>query len=157
MRSTLNTLAALLLLGTSSMASAQEPAQVATLNEVEGTIMVDKGKGFVTVKGDTVLKEGDRVVTLEGSSAKITFADGCKAQLKANNMMTIMRTLGCKADIAEIVPVQNGATVAGPGAGVAINNNLFVPLLAGITAAGAVAEADNDTPVSADDTPVSAE
>jgi hypothetical protein len=145
MRSTLNTLAALLLLGTGSMASAQEPAQIATLNEVEGTIMVDQGKGFVTVKGDTVLKEGDRVVTLGGSSAKITFADGCKAQLKANNMMTITRTLGCKADIAEIVPVQETVASTSP-----FLNNLIVPLLAGITAVGAVAD-NNDN----DDTPIS--
>jgi hypothetical protein len=150
MRSTLNTLATLLFLGTGSMASAQEPAQVATLNEAEGTVMVDQGKGFVTFRGDTVLKEGDRVVTLGGSSAKITFADGCKAQLKANNMMTITRTPGCKADIADIVPVQETVASTGPAAPFA--HNLFVPALAGITAVGAVAD-NNDN----DDTPISAE
>jgi hypothetical protein len=45
------TLASVLFLGASSLASAQsEPAQVATLKKAEGTVMVDKGKGFVTSK-----------------------------------------------------------------------------------------------------------
>ena len=129
MRTTLNTLATLLFLGTSSMASAQDPAQVATLDKAEGTVMVDSGKGFVSSKTNAVLNEGDRVITLSNSGAEITFVDGCKVQLKANNMMSIALNPGCKG---AIVAVNSAQTVAAAGGSVAAGP--AVPLAAALPA-----------------------
>ena len=145
MRSNLNTLAALLFLGASSIASAQEPAQVATVNKAEGTVMVDKGKGFVSSKVNAVLNEGDRVITLAKSGAEITFVDGCKAQLKANNMMVIALNPGCKGAIVAV----DGAAAAGAAAGPIVPlSAMVVPALVG-GAIFAIAPASNDdTPIS---------
>jgi len=143
MRSTLNTLAALLLLGSTNMASAQEPAAVATLNKADGTVMVDSGKGFVSSKANAVLNEGDRVITLGGSGAEIVFADGCKVQLKANNMMAIAMNPGCKGAIVAV----NGATVAGAGPTVPLSQMVVPALIGGIMFA-AVHAGNDDTPIS---------
>ncbi len=112
MRPIQNVLAGLLCLGAANLSlAADEPAQVATLNKAEGTVMVDQGKGFVSSKAAAKLNEGDRVITLDGSAAEIVFNDGCKTQLKANNMIVIAINPGCKAAIVAV----NGAA-AGAGA-----------------------------------------
>ena len=80
---------------------AAEPGTVATLGETEGTVMVDHGKGFVTSKPGEALLENDRVITLEGASAKVVFADGCAANLKSNNMIVVKADPGCKAAVVD--------------------------------------------------------
>jgi len=137
MRTTLNTLAMLALLGTTGMASAQDPEQVATLNKAEGTVMVDQGKGFVSSKANAVLNEGDRVITLSNSGAEIVFADGCKVQLKANNMMSIALNPGCKG----------AATVAGAGPAAPLSRADFAALM-GFGTVAAIAAGNDDKPIS---------
>jgi hypothetical protein len=143
MRSSFTTLASLLLLGAGSIASAQEPAQVATLNKAEGTVMVDQGKGFVSSKANAVLNEGDRVITLSNSGAEIIFADGCKVQLKANNMMSIALNPGCKGAIVAV----NGTTVASAGPAAPLSRADFAAL-AGFSTFTAVAASNDDKPIS---------
>ena len=143
MRSSFTTLASLLLVGAGSIASAQEPAQVATVNKAEGTVMVDKGKGFVTSKVNTVLNEGDRVITLSNSGAEIIFADGCKVQLKANNMMSIALNPGCKGAIVAV----NGTTVASAAPAVPLSRADFAALM-GFGTFTAVAASNDDKPIS---------
>jgi len=144
-------LASLLFLGASNLAlAADEPAQVATLNKAEGTVMVDQGKGFVSSRASAKLNEGDRVITLDGSGAEIVFNDGCRAQLKANNMMTIALNPGCKAAIVAV----NGAAASGTGAAAAAAS-ASVPLsylgfsaLAAGTAYALFESGNDDTPIS---------
>jgi len=143
MRTTLNTLAMLALLGTTGLAYAQDPEQVATLNKAEGTVMVDQGKGFVSSKANAVLNEGDRVITLSNSGAEIVFADGCKVQLKANNMMSIALNPGCKGAIVAV----NGASVAGAGPAAALSRADFAALM-GFGASAAIAAGNDDKPIS---------
>ena len=143
MRTTLTALAMLALAGTTGMARAQDPAQVATLNKAEGTVMVDQGKGFVSSKANAVLNEGDRVITLSNSGAEIIFADGCKVQLKANNMMSIALNPGCKGAIVAV----NGASVAGAGSAVPLSK-MVLPALVGVGAFAALAAGNDDTPIS---------
>jgi hypothetical protein len=143
-------LASLLFLGAGNLAlAADEPAQVATLNKAEGTVMVDQGKGFASFKAPAKLNEGDRVITLEGSGAEIVFNDGCRAQLKANNMMTIALNPGCKAAIVAV----NGAAAAGgtgataAGASVPLSYAGFSVLAAG-TAYVLFDSGNDDKPIS---------
>ena len=143
MRTTLNTLATLAFLGTTGMAYAQDPAEVATLNKAEGTVMVDSGKGFVSSKANAVLNEGDRVITLSNSGAEIVFADGCKVQLKANNMMSIALNPGCKGAIVAV----NGATVASAGPALPLSM-IVVPALVAEGIFAAIATGKDDTPIS---------
>lgn len=110
MRSIRNGLASLLFLGASTLTlAADEPARVATLDRAEGTVMVDQGKGFASSKAPARLNEGDRVITLSGSSADIVFSDGCRTRLQANSLIVIALDPGCKAAIVSV----KGATTAG--------------------------------------------
>ena len=143
-------LASLLFLGASNLAlAADEPAQVATLDKSQGTVMVDQGKGFASFKAPAKLNEGDRVITLDSSGAEIVFNDGCRAQLKANNMMTIALNPGCKAAIVAV----NGAAAAGgtgaaaAGASVPLSYLGFSALAAG-TAYALFESGNDDTQIS---------
>jgi hypothetical protein len=147
MRQLPTVLASLLFLGASNLVpAADEPAQVATLNKAKGTVMVDQGKGFFSSKAPAKLNEGDRVITLDGSDAEIVFNDGCKTELKANNMIVIALNPGCKAAIVAV----NGAAAAGAGATAAstpLSYLGFSALAAGT--AYALSESGNDnTPIS---------
>lgn len=138
MRTTLNILIPLIFVGASSMASAQEgQPKVATLEKAEGTIMVDKGKGYASTKINTPLNEGDRVITLANSTAEIAFDDGCKLTLKPNNLLKIERAFGCKATIAAV-----GSTVASSAASSGASS--IGPVLLGIGTIAALATVDHD-------------
>ena len=140
------TLASVLFLGASSLASAQsEPAQVATIKKAEGTVMVDQGKGFVTSKVNAPLNEGDRVITLGGSGAEIVFNDGCRTQLKANNMIVIAFNPGCKA---AIVSVNGAGTVGGVASATPATPGFVAPALV-LSSIFAVSQVGHDnTPIS---------
>jgi hypothetical protein len=138
MRTTLNILIPLIFVGASSMASAQEgQPKVATLDAAEGTVMVDKGKGYVSTQINAPLNEGDRVITLGNSTAEIVFADGCKLMLKPNNLVKIERTLGCKAAIAAVdsTAPASAARSGAPSIG---------PVLLGLGTIAALAIVDHD-------------
>jgi hypothetical protein len=98
-----------LCLQVSSLAD-ESNGKVAKLTETDGTVMVDRGKGFVTTKVNEPLFENDRVITLDDSAAEITFNDGCRIRLKANNLIEVNSNPGCKVAILD-------ATKAAPGSG----------------------------------------
>jgi hypothetical protein len=69
----------------------------ATLQELSGKVLVNKGDGLVSGKAGTALVDGDRIVTLDKSDAKIVFSDGCSVTLEENQIFVIDARLGCKA------------------------------------------------------------
>lgn len=87
---------------------AADPVADATLAEFEGKALVSKGNGLVSGKPGAALNDGDRVITLDKSSARIVFPDGCSIVLPENNMLVIDMKLGCKA-----VPVANTSPAPG--------------------------------------------
>jgi hypothetical protein len=146
MRSIITALSTLIILGASGMASAQDKAgPVATLEKLEGTVMVNKGTGYTTQNASVPLNEGDSVITLKDSAAEIVFKDGCRAQLKANNMMSISLNPGCKAPIVAVNPP------AAVGAAAAASN-WVPPALAGVGVVALIATSGSD-----DDNPISGE
>lgn len=66
------------------------------LDGIEGKVLVNSGSGYVTVAQSATLKVGDRIMVRPGSSAKVTFADGCTVPVKAGSVITIGRTSPCK-------------------------------------------------------------
>ena len=72
-----------------------EPIQLAALSNVEGKVLVNKGKGFATAKPGTTLVEGDRVIALDGSRAAVVYKDGCVTQLKENSLLALDKAAGC--------------------------------------------------------------
>lgn len=70
-------------------AVAAEPVKVAALGDVSGKVMVNQGRGFVAAKPGMEIRAGDRIVTLDGASAKLVYGDGCLADLKENNLLSV--------------------------------------------------------------------
>ncbi len=92
------------LLGSGVAAAADSPAP-AVLSGVEGSVLVNQGERFVTVRGDVALSAGDRVLGMSGASATITWADGCSLPLPAEAMLTVDAASPCAGAQAEVVEV----------------------------------------------------
>jgi hypothetical protein len=100
-----------LLLASTLVITGQAAAQStgATLQDLSGKVLVNKGDGLVSGKAGTALVDGDRIVTLDKSGARIVFPDGCGVALEENMIFVVNAQLGCKA-----VPVASNQPVA-PG------------------------------------------
>jgi hypothetical protein len=88
-----------LLLFSALVTAGQATAQgtEATLEDLSGKVLMNKGDGLVSGKTGTTLVDGDRIVTLDKSSARIVFPDGCGVTLEENMIFVINSRLGCKA------------------------------------------------------------
>jgi hypothetical protein len=80
---------------TAGQAATQETK--ATLEDLSGKVLMNKGDGLVSGKAGSSLVDGDRIITLDKSGAKIVFTDGCTVTLEENNIFVINAELGCKA------------------------------------------------------------
>ena len=76
--------------------SAAEP--VGTLSRVEGFAFVSQGAQYVAGREGMSLKEGDRVMVMDGGNAIISFADGCKYSLADNEVLSLGGTSTCASD-----------------------------------------------------------
>jgi hypothetical protein len=132
-------------LGIVGQAAAQSTG-AATLQDLNGKVLVNKGNGLVSGKSGTALMDGDRVVTLDKSGARIVFADGCAVTLEENKIFLISTELGCKA-----LPV---ASTAAPAAGLTTGQMALIGagvlgLGAALAAGGGGGSSSNDnTPIS---------
>jgi hypothetical protein len=117
-----------------------ETTSVATLSQVTGKVMVNKGKGFVAAKSGMALADNDRLITLDGSSAAVVYGDGCTSQVKANSVLAINKALGCKS---EVMAVQ-GQSLASPIRYAAVGDPppltpiVTTPLISGPTIMGTI-------------------
>ena len=94
------------------LAYAQDPAEVAKVTEANGKVLVNKGNGLVSTKAGAALVNGDRIVTLDKSNARVLFSDGCELVLEENKILVIDLKQGCKAAVLASEPVP-GAVAAG--------------------------------------------
>lgn len=68
-------------------AAADRTILLASLDDVNGKVLVNKGKGFVSAKPGMEVRPGDRIVTLDNASAKVVFNSGCVTNLKENSVL----------------------------------------------------------------------
>jgi hypothetical protein len=88
----------------------------ATLQDLSGKVLMNKGDGLVSGKAGSVLVEGDRIVTLDKSGARIVFPDGCGVTLEENMIFVINSQLGCRAvPVAANQPLAPGLTTPTQG------------------------------------------
>jgi hypothetical protein len=100
---------AVILISTFSLGvQAAEPILLASLSDVNGKVMVNKGKGYVSARSGTTLDSGDRVIALNGSNAVVSYSGGCTTELKENSLLTIEKGTGCGK------PVSTGASKSEP-------------------------------------------
>ena len=75
----------LLLALLSSAALANQPAGV--LEQVTGTILIDRGNGYVTASNGHQVLEGDRLLLLENTKAVLIQEHGCLYRLQENSIL----------------------------------------------------------------------
>jgi len=99
-----------LLCGTASWA--------ATLEPVQGDLWINHGKGFEKVNSRMEAKVGDSVMVNPGGIAKVTYSDGCQANVKPGAVMTITRLSPCASGslAADLTPVYKAAPAEAPAA-----------------------------------------
>jgi len=117
---------AALAVGSAAQAAAAEP--VGTLARVSGTAVVNQGAQYVVGREGMALREGDRLLALEGGSALVKFADGCEYRLEDDELLVVPAVSTCVARDAVAtgshkVPSYN-AVAEGQSAG-AVNGSDF--------------------------------
>jgi len=70
---------------------------VASLAQVQGTVMVNHGKDYVAARSGTPLRPGARVLTMDKSSASVVYKDSCIKQLKENGLMVVRGPSDCES------------------------------------------------------------
>jgi hypothetical protein len=113
-----------------AQAGAADAVAVATLSEVQGVALINQGSDFVTAKPGMALRQGDRLMAMEGGTAVLTYADGCKFNVADNQVFTVGSANSCTAGTLSQRPV--GPYVAAAPA-------IGAGAMAGLAAAGAVA------------------
>ena len=128
---------ALVIIASTLLIAGQANAQSAdaTLQDPVGKVLVNKGDGLVSGKAGAALMDGDRIVTLDKSVARIVFPDGCSVALQENMIFVVNAQLGCRAvPVASSQPVAPGLTTptqgmilgtAYVGGGALIGNSIF--------------------------------
>jgi hypothetical protein len=85
-------LGGVLLCGAQSWAA----TKTATLEPVRGDLWINHGKGFEKVLASKIeAKVGDSVMVDPDGIAKVTYADGCQANVKPGAVMTIAKLSPC--------------------------------------------------------------
>jgi hypothetical protein len=89
-----------------SVASAAEP--VGTVARISGAALINQGERYEPAKEGMAIKEGDRMMATEGSSAVIKFKDGCEYTLTDTQVLTVGATSTCRAGGAVAAAAPSG-------------------------------------------------
>ena len=108
-------------------AVASEP--VASVSQLNGVVLVSQGADYVTATPGIQLREGDRLMAMEGASATLSFADGCTHTLSDNAILTVGPAGSCARGELAGNQAQVGPYLAAAAGG---------PATAGLIAAGVV-------------------
>jgi hypothetical protein len=102
---------------------------VATMGGILGDVKINQGTQFVEAQAGQAVNAGDRIMAMEGSSASITYSDGCVLQISGGSLVTVPATSTCKGGVAQSQQIApgNGDAVgnvpAGNGTGVVDSAN----------------------------------
>ena len=78
-------------------------AQAATLDGVQGEVMVNRGNGYELATNGMELQPGDVVVVNPGGAAQLTYGSGCAVPLQVGAVVPVSTTAPCS-------PLTTGAT-----------------------------------------------
>ncbi len=99
-------------LGLMGMAVAADQAQVATLVRIDGAAVASQDANYVAAREGMTLKEGDRLMVLEGGSAILAFADGCQYELGEMAMLSVQGISTCAANGVGVYKVDPKSGIA---------------------------------------------
>lgn len=84
------------LMALSSVSMAASP--VATLKVENGSVLVNQGKQFVSAQPGQLLVDGNRVMVMEGGTAKVQYANGCVVDLQSGSLLVVSDENSCATD-----------------------------------------------------------
>jgi hypothetical protein len=85
-------------LGFIGMAMAADQPQVATVVRIDGAAVASQDAKYVPAREGMTLKQGDRLMVLEGGSAILAFADGCQYELGEMAVLAVQGISTCAAN-----------------------------------------------------------
>jgi len=111
--------------------SAAASLKAATLEGIQGEVLVDRGGGFDVAPGPTTLKPGDTVIANPGGVAQIVYDSECKVPVQPGSVIAVRKESPCsQKKVAEVegggggglstTTVLVGGAVVGLGAGAAV-------------------------------------
>ena len=122
------------------------------LKQIQGSVMVNQGEVYRTATEGMALKVGDRVMVMEGGSMVVIYPDGCVADFKDNQIITIEPVSTCEGGTAQYQA--KGPLYADPmGGGGGSGDPDYTPYLFGgslIGGAVIISNSGNDNTASAE-------
>ena len=95
-------------------ASISTASLAATVNVLQGQVLLSRGEGYQLVDGSTEAQPGDTVVVNPGGIAQIVYPDGCMVQVQPPAVVTIAPQSPCQtqqAPTTEEQPATDGPPV----------------------------------------------
>lgn len=135
---------------TAGLAQASETGDtVATVTTIEGVALVSQGANYVTAETGMALREGDRLMAMEGGSIQLTYLDGCKLTVDDNQVMRLGAADSCSTQTlsqSQVGPYLAQGPVAGIPAGLITAGVVGAVVIVG--AASTTGSDDRRAPVS---------
>jgi len=142
-------LATALALGFSVAALAQPeaPKSAASLAEVSGSVLVNRGEEFVAGVDGDLLGNGDRVMAMENATALLKYDDGCDVKVESGTVVTLSEGSPCAGWLLAVESVAPGGLAVGAGGAAAgVSPWVYVPAI--VVAGILIAEETSDDPSS---------
>lgn len=101
-------------------------AHAATLEAIQGEVLVNRGGGYRFVSGTLELKPGDMIIANGGGAAQLSYGDGCSVSVQAGGVVTVAEQSPCatqtNAGTQGLTPstLAVGAAVIGGAVGAAV-------------------------------------
>ena len=101
-----------------------QSVSAATLQGVEGSVLVNKGNGFELAGSGTQLQPGDQVLVRAGGKANIVYGEGCASSVSVGTAAVVQSGMPCEAPTTSTSPsvttLAIGAAVIGGGVALAV-------------------------------------
>jgi hypothetical protein len=101
--------AGLAISATAGAAVATDP--VGKIARVTGTAVVSQGAQYVVATEGMAIREGDRLMAMEGGAITLQFADGCQLAVNDNEILTVGTADSCKSNSGQVM---RPAALSGP-------------------------------------------
>ncbi len=101
------------------LTAAEPAANIAIIDDINGSVMVNTGEKFVGAVEGQSLKAGDRVMASKTGTAVLVFDNDCRREINANTMVIIPERSVCEGGVmtAQTVGPQGGTGVGATGSG----------------------------------------
>jgi hypothetical protein len=102
---------AILAVSAAAIAQTTAPAQLGTVQSVQGLVTVSDGTSIGNVVNGSPIIDGSRFVTSSSGSATLKFDNGCTVELKPSRALTLQGKQNCDEVVAAIVVLDGNNAV----------------------------------------------